>query len=159
MCSIHKTEKVSHGILPASSECDVHLLELVKSSKDTSSSHSSQDVSSSSLHQGHESLVLEDLSEAIQRSIVLDSATRCHHHASSDGINGVRHEPSRDSYSPTKEEGKSDSSILTKDDGLESVVEAKVHATVDEDTNGRDDKTSIKSLYTIRLKGFYVDIN
>merc|ERR1719474_1214628 len=159
ICSTHKSWKDSQGILLASSECDIHLLELIKSGQDTSSSHSSQDVSSCSLHQGHESLVLEDLSEAIQRSIVLNSTTRCHHHSSSNGVDGVGHEPSRDSHSPTKEEGKSHSSILTKDDGLEGIVEAKVHATVDENSDGRDDKTSVKSLNTIGLKGLNVDIN
>merc|ERR1719474_2412855 len=159
ICSTHKSWKDSQGILLASSECDIHLLELIKSGQDTSSSHSSQDVSSSSLHQGHESLVLEDLSEAIQRSIVLNSTTRGHHHPPSDGVDGVGHEPSRDGHSPSKEEGKSHSSILPKDEWLESVVEAEVHATVNENSDGRDDKASIKSLYTIRLESLHVDIN
>merc|ERR1719378_918725 len=126
---------------------------------DTSASDTSKDVGSSSLHQGHESLVLEDLSEAIQRSIVLDSTTRGHHHPPSDSVNGVGHESRSDSHSPSKDERKSNSSILSKDEWLECVIEAKVHATVDEDTNGRDDETSVKSLDTIGLEGLDIDIN
>lgn len=44
---------------------DVELLELVKSSQYTGTSDTSEDVGSSSLHQGHESFILDDLHCAI----------------------------------------------------------------------------------------------
>ena len=47
--------------LLASSEGDVDLLELVKTSQDTGPSHSSENVGSGSLHQRHEALVLQHL--------------------------------------------------------------------------------------------------
>merc|ERR1711983_712043 len=96
--SIHKTDQRKCSLL-SSSEGNVHLLELVKSSQDTGSSNSSQDVGSSSLHQGHESFILENLGEAVQRSLVLGSTSGCHHHAPRDGV------------SPSEKEGKSYSSI------------------------------------------------
>merc|ERR1711955_46898 len=121
--SIHKTDQRRCRLL-SSSEGNVHLLELVESSQDTSSGNSSQDVGSSSLHQGHESLVPENLREAVQGSLVLDSTSGGHHHAPPDGVDGVGHQTSGNCDSPTQEEGESHSSISAKKHGLESVVES-----------------------------------
>merc|ERR1711955_53475 len=124
--SIHKTDQRRCSLL-SSSEGNVHLLELVESGQGTSS-----------LHQGHESLVPENLREAVQGSLVLDSTSGCHHHAPPDGVDGVGHQTSGNCDSPTQEEGESHSSISAKKQGLESIVESEVHSTVDEDTDSRD---------------------
>merc|ERR1712008_220231 len=42
---------------------------------------------------------------------------------------------------------------------LEGVEETEVHATGDEDTNGRDGEASVQALDTIRLEGLDVDID
>merc|ERR1719348_1366071 len=123
------------------------LLEFVKSSQHTSSSNTTENVGSSSLHQRHESLVLHDLDSAVNGSFVLDSTTRGHHHTSSDGINGVGHKSSSDGNSPSKK------------DWLQGVEETEVHATVDEDTDSRDSESSVQSLDTVRLQGLGVDVN
>merc|ERR1719308_282769 len=118
------------------------LLEFVKSSQHTSSSNTTENVGSSSLHQRHESLVLHDLDSAVNGSLVLDSTTGGHHHTSSDGINGVGHKSSSDGNSPSKKEGKGSSSssgenvgselpgsagILGSGEGsLDSILEGKV---------------------------------
>merc|ERR1719422_1809439 len=60
---------------------DVNLLELVETSQHTSTSNTSQDVGSSTLHQGHEALRLDNLHTAIDGALVLDSLARGHHHA------------------------------------------------------------------------------
>merc|ERR1719411_1805244 len=156
--SIHKTDQRRCSLL-SSSEGNVHLLELVKSSQDTSSGDSSQDVGSSSLHQGHESLVPENLGEAIQRSLVLDSTSGGHHHTPSDGVDGVGHQTSGNCDSPTQEEGQSHSSISAEKHGLECVVESEVHSTVDEDTHGRDGESSVETLDSVRLQSLDVDVN
>ena len=52
---------------------NVQCLELVKASKHTSAGDAAQNVCSSSLHQRHESLVLQDLDEAVHGALVLDS--------------------------------------------------------------------------------------
>lgn len=69
---------------------DVQLLELVEPSKDTSASNTSQNVGASTLHEGHETLGLDDLDCTIHRTLVLDSFTGCHHHTTTDGIDRVR---------------------------------------------------------------------
>merc|ERR1719154_1003188 len=141
------------------SPVNVHLLELVKSSQDTRSGNSSQDVGSGSFHQRHESLVLEDLHSAVHGSLVLDSAPGGHHHSPSDGVNGVGHEAGSDGDSPAKEERERDTGVVSQKHRLQSVEETEVHATVDEDTDSRDGKSSVKPLDTVRLEGLGVDIN
>merc|ERR1719154_774204 len=143
----------------SSSPVDVHLLELVESGQDTGSGDSSQDVGSGSLHQRHESLVLEDLRSAVQGALVLDCTTRGHHHSPSDGVNGVGHESSSDGDSPAEEEGERDTGVVSQKHGLQGVEETEVHATVDEDTDSRDGESSVQSLDTVSLQGLGVDIN
>merc|ERR1711976_1104573 len=135
--------------LSSQSPVNVHLLELVKSSQHTSSSNTSQDVGTSSLHQGHESLVLEDLDTAVNGALVLDTTSGGHHHTSSDGVNGVGHKSSSDGDSPTKEEGQSDIRGISQEHGLQGVKKTEVHSSVDEDTNSGDDESSVQTLDTV----------
>merc|ERR1739848_515836 len=146
-------------VLFASSEGDVDLLKLVKPGQDTGSGHSSQNVGSGSLHQRHEALVLQDLREAVEGSLVLDSAAGGHHHPPPDGVDRVGHQAGRDGDCPSQEEGESHSSISSEEHGLQGIVESKVHTTVDEDTDSRDGKSSVESLDAVRLEGLRVDIN
>merc|ERR1712020_9862 len=145
--------------LCSSSEGDVDLLELVETSQDTSASHTTEDVGSGSLHQRHKALVLQDLREAVDGSLVLDSAPGGHHHPPPDGVDGVGHQPGSDGDGPTQEEGESHSGISSEDQRLQGVVQSEVHTTVDEDTDSRDSEASVESLDTIRLEGLGVDIN
>eukprot|EP00916_Digyalum_oweni_P026552 GHVL01043610.1.p2 GENE.GHVL01043610.1~~GHVL01043610.1.p2 ORF type:complete len:219 (-),score=20.59 GHVL01043610.1:782-1438(-) len=69
---------------------DVNGLEAVEPRKHTSASHASQDVGTSSLHHGHEALILNDLCCAVDGTLVLDGLAGGHHHAPSDGVDGVR---------------------------------------------------------------------
>merc|ERR1719322_962939 len=63
------------------------------------------DVGSSTLHQGHETLILHDLDEAVHGALVLDTTAGGHHHPPPHRVNGVGHESSSDGDSPPKEEG------------------------------------------------------
>jgi len=150
---------LSRLYLSSNSPCDVDRLELVETSQDTGTSNTTEDVSSSSLHHGHEALVLEDLHSAVNGALVLDSATGGHHHPPSDSINGVGHQTGGDGNSPTKEEGSSNTGILSQKDGLQRVIQTKVHTSVDEDTDGRDDETSVQTLDTVGLHSLDVDVD
>ena len=75
-----------YSFLLGGSPGDVHGLELVEASEHTGTSHTSQHVGASSLHQGHEALVLEDLHSAVNGALVLDATTGSHHHSPSDGV-------------------------------------------------------------------------
>merc|ERR1719508_690886 len=109
--------------LQACSPCNVHRLELVKSSEHTSTGNTPKNV-----------------------------GTSTHHHGPPDGVNGVGHESSSDCYSPSEEEGKANICVVSEKHGLQGVEHAEVHATVDEDTNSRDGEASVQALDTIRLE-------
>ena len=73
--------------------------------------------------------------------------------------NGVRHESSSDGDSPSQEEGEEDSSVLAEQQRLQSVVEAEVHATVDEDANCGDGEASVQALDAIGLQSLHVHVD
>merc|ERR1712183_423338 len=141
------------------SPSDVHFLELVETSEHTSTSNTSEDIGTSSLHHGHEAFILQDLGSAVNGALVFDSTTGGHHHTPPNSINWVGHKSSSDSHTPAKEERKTNTSTITNKNWLQGVEHAEVHATVDEDTNGRDGESSVQSLDTIRLEGLLIHIN
>merc|ERR1712144_141326 len=147
------------SVLLSQPPADVHCLELVEPCQDTGTSHSSQDVGSGSLHHGHEALVLQDLDSAVDGALVLDAASRGHHHASPNGVNGVGHQAGGDGDGPAQQEGKTHVGIVAQQEGLQGVEHTKVHAAIDEDTDSRDGEASVESLDAVRLEGLGVDIN
>ena len=130
-------------LLLGGSPGDVHGLELVKASEHTGAGHTSQHVGASSLHHGHEALVLEDLHTAVDGALVLDGGTGGHHHTTTDGVDGVGQEAGADGHTPTQEEGQEQGLVVSQEDGLEGIVHAEVHATVDEDTDAGDGETTV----------------
>jgi len=100
---------------------NVDLLELVKTRQDTSTSNTSQDVCTSSLHHGHETFVLQDLCSAVEGALVLDSLARGHHHTTTDGVNRIGEETRSDSDSVAKSKGKDKAGVWAKKDGLQGV--------------------------------------
>merc|ERR1712037_1015414 len=117
-CRSNECETVVAGVevfLLGGSPCNVHGLELVETSQDTSSSNTTEDIGPSALHQAHEALVLQDLHSAVDGTLVLDSTTGGHHHPPPDCINGVGHQASANSDSPSKEERGSDGGVLASD--------------------------------------------
>ena len=138
---------------------DVNFLEFVESSQDTSTGNTSQDIGAGTLHHGHEALVLEDLHAAIDGAVILDGGTRGHHHTSTNGVNGVGHEAGSNGDTPTQQEGKQDRSVFSQKHGLQGIVETEVHATVDEDTDARDDEATVQALDAVGLDGLGVDVD
>ena len=116
--------------LVASPEGNVDLLELVKPSQHSSTGHTSQDIGPGPLHQGHEALIGQDLPEAVEGALVLDTTPGGHHHPPPDSVDGVRHESGGNGDGPTEEEGESHSGVRSEDERLKSVVESKIHSTV-----------------------------
>jgi len=148
-----------NSYLQGCSPCNIHRLELVKSSEHTGTSNTSEDVGTSTLHQGHETFILANSGEAVNGALVLDTTSGGHHHAPPDSVNGVGHESRSDSHSPAEKEGQAKAAVISDKDWLQGVKQTKVHATVDEDTNGRDGEASVQALDTVRLEGLGIDIN
>merc|ERR1719458_43287 len=153
-------EPASNHFLQAGSPRDVHGLELVETSEDTSASNTTEDVGTSTLHHAHESLVLQDLHAAVDGALVLGAATGGHHHPPPDCVNGVGHQASGNGHSPAKDEGGSHRGVLSSDqERLQGIEHTEVHSTVDEDTDGRDGESSVQTLDAIGLQSLDVDIN
>ena len=145
--------------LSANSVGDVDLLELVETGQDTGAGHTTEDIGASALHHGHESLVLEDLHTAVDGALVLDGGTGGHHHTTPDGVDGVGHETGSDGHAPAQQEGQEKGFVVSQKDGLEGIVHAEVHATVDEDADTGDGETTVQALDTVGLEGLPVDVN
>lgn len=142
-----------------SSHVNVGLLDDIETRKNTSSSNTSEDVSASTLHEGHEAFVLDDLHTAVEGGFVVDTSSRGHHHSTSDGIDGVGGEARDDGDGPSEEEGDDEGGIRSKEDGLDGIVKTEVKTSVDEDTDAGDGETSVETGNTVGSDGLLVDID
>ena len=138
---------------------DVDLLEGVEAGQDTGTGHTTEDVSAGALHHGHEALILHDLHGAIDGALVLDGRAGGHHHTTTNGIDGVGHQTGSDGDTIAQAEGQEQSGVGSQKDGLEGIVEAEVHATVDEDAHAGNDETTVETLDTVGLEGLGVDVD
>merc|ERR1719278_1600130 len=119
-----------------------------------------EDVGTSTLHHAHEALVLQDLHSAVDGTLVLDAATRGHHHPPPDCVNGVGHQAGSNGDSPSKEEGSNRRGVLSSNEhGLQCIEHTEVHAMVDKDTNSRDGEASVQALDAIGLQSLHVHVD
>merc|ERR1711989_66438 len=125
---------------------DVEMTSGIETGQDTSTGDTSEDVGAGALHHGHEALVLHDLNGAIDGALVLDGRSGGHHHTTTDGVNGVGHQAGGDGDTVSQAEGQEQPGIGSQENGLQRIVETEVHSTVDEDTDARDDESSVETL-------------
>lgn len=136
-------------------------LELVIDGQDTSTGDTTEDVGTGTLEERLDTLLADDLLEGIERGLVLDSLTGGHHHATTDGIKGVRGDTGTGGDAPTKgERGKEVVLEVTdKEDGLDGVVHAEVETTVDDNTgNGRTEAT-VETADAVSGESLSVDVD
>jgi len=145
--------------LLASSESDVSGGDDVETSKYTSTGDTSENVSTSTFHHGHETFVLQNLGSAIDGTLVFNTTTTGHHHSSSDGIDWVGSQTRNNGDRPTEEEGDKSGSRVANNDWFQRIVKSKVQTSVDEDTDARDDETSVETSNTIRSQSLLVNID
>lgn len=126
---------------------DVVGLHVVEADKDEGSAETTKDVGTSTLEESANSVVLEDLGSAVERSRVLGlSGTRGHHHAATDGVEGVGEETSDDGDGVTEGEAGEETGVLAHEVHLVgSIVDAKVSTTVEDDTDAGDDEAVVDS--------------
>ena len=99
------------------------------------------------------------LEEAVDGSLVLDGLSWGHHHATTDGVDGVGHESGGDGHTPTQDETEDDGVVVSQQDGLERIVQTEVHASVDEDADARDDEAAVQTDEAVGLDGLDVDVD
>lgn len=87
--------------------------------------------------------------------------TRGHHHATTDGIQGVRGNTGTGGDGPAEEERGEEVALkrTNQDDGLDRVVHTEVQTTVDNDTQDGGTETTVETGNTIGSEGLTVDID
>lgn len=148
----------SKNLLVSGSPLNVSVLDNIGTSQDTGAGNTSKDVGSSSFHQRHKTFVLDNCFGAINRTGVFNSTTTGHHHTPSDGVDWVRSQSTDNSDSPSQEETGASGTLFSEKDWSKSIVKSEVESSVDEDTNARDDESSVETLDTIGSESFLVDI-
>lgn len=136
-------------------------LELVVDGQDTSTGNTTENVGTGTLEERLDTLLGDDLLASVEGRLVLDGLTRGHHHATTDGVKGVRGDTGTSGDEPSKgERGKEVVGEVTgKDDGLDGVVHAEVQTTVDDDTSNRGHETTVETGNTVGGEGLAVDVN
>lgn len=134
-------------------------LQLVVTGKHTSASNGTEDVGTSTLEEGLDTLLLDDLGEGVGRAPVLDGLTGGHHHATTHSVEGVGGQTGSDGDTPTEEEGGQEGVLeVTGEEGLERIVETEVETAVDDDAHARDVETTVETDDAIGLEGLLVDV-
>lgn len=136
-------------------------LELIVDGQHTSTGDTTENVGTSTLEQGLDTLLGDDLAESIEGRGVLDGLTRGHHHTPTDGVERVRGNTGTGGDSPTEEErGKEVVGEGTgEEDRLQGVVHAEVQTTVDDNTGDGGTETTVQTSNTVRGEGLAVDVD
>lgn len=132
---------------------DVVGLHVVEADEDEGSAETTEDVGTGTLEEGVDTVVLEDLGSAVEGSRVLGlGGTRGHHHAATDGVEGVGDETSDDGDGVTEGEAGEEAGVLAHEVHLVGgIVDAKVSTTVEDDTDAGDDEAVVDSTLTPSL--------
>jgi hypothetical protein len=136
-------------------------LELVIDGQHTSTGDTTQDVGASTLEQGLDTLLGDDLLEGIEGRRVLDGLTRGHHHTPTDSVKRVRSDTGTSGDSPTEEERGEEvvGEGTGEQDRLQGVVHAEVQTTVDDDTGNGGTETTVQTSNTVRGERLAVDVD
>lgn len=136
-------------------------LELIVDGQHTSTGDTTQDVGASTLEQGLDTLLGDDLLEGIEGRSILDGLARGHHHAPTDGVERVRSNTGTSGDSPTEEERGEEvvGESTGEQDRLQGVVHAEVQTTVDDDTGDGGTETTVQTSNTVRGEGLAVDVD
>ena len=87
--------------------------------------------------------------------------TRCHHHATTDGVERVGSDTSTSRDSPAEQERGQEVTLerADEDDRLDGVVHAEVETAVDDDTSDGGHETTVETGNTVGGEGLLVDID
>jgi hypothetical protein len=135
-------------------------LDLVVDGEHTSTGDTTEDVGTSTLEERLNTLSSDDLATGIEGRLVLDSLTRRHHHATTDGVKRVRGDTSTSGDGPSEQERGQEVTLKVTDEnnGLERVVHAEVQTTVDDYTKNGGHETTVETSNTVRGEGLLVNV-
>jgi len=135
-------------------------LGLVVDGEHTGTGNTTEDVGTSTLEERLDTFGSNDLLSGIQGRLVLDGLTRGHHHTTTDSIERIRSNTSTSSDSPAESERGKEVTLKRTDeeDRLDRVVHTEVKTTVNDDTDTRDDESSVETGNSVGGDGLLVDV-
>ena len=166
-------KQMTHGVDLAEHE----LLELVVQGQDTSTGNTTEDVGTGTLEERADTLLGNDLRAGVHHRLVVDSATRGHHHTTTDSVKRVGGETGTGGDTPAESERGKEVALegADEDDRLDRVVcrisgtsgekrcskltHSKVETTVNNDTNDRGNEATVETGDTVRRKSLPVHIH
>jgi len=136
-------------------------LDLVVDGQDTSTGDTTEDVGTSTLEQGLDTLLGDNLAGSVHGGRVLDGLTRGHHHTTTDGVQRVGGDTGSGGDGPAEQEGSKEVTLkgTNQENGLKRVVHAEVQTTVDNDTDNGGTETTVETGNTVGGDGLAVDVN
>jgi len=136
-------------------------LDLIVDGQDTGTGNTTEDVGTSSLEEGLDTFLGDDLASSIHGRLVLDGLTRSHHHTTTDGIEWVRGDTSTSGDAPSEKEGGKEVALEGSDEEnwLDGIVHTEVQTTVDDDTEDGWTETTVETGNTIGSEGLLVDVD
>ena len=129
-------------------------MDLVVEDENESSSSSSEDVGKRSLEESSGTLVRDNLSEAVNGSLVLllfNWSSRLHHESSSHSIEWVGNDTGSGGHGLSEHPHSNNVGLLDvfKEESFSSIEKTEVGSSVEEDTNNRDLETLVKSTCSV----------
>lgn len=136
-------------------------LELIVDGQDTGTGNTTEDVGTSTLEQGLDTLLGDNLLESVEGRVVLDGLTRGHHHAPTDSVERVRGDTGTSGDGPTKSERGEEVALKStnENDRLDRIVHAEVQTTVDDNSGDGGTEATVQTSDTIGGEGLAVDVN
>jgi hypothetical protein len=135
-------------------------LGLVVDGQDTGTGNTTENVGTSTLEERADTLSGDNLAGSIHGVLVLDGLSGGHHHATTDGVKGVRSDTGTGGDTPSESERSQEVTLEVsgEEDRLERVVHTEVQTTVDDNTSDGGHETTVETSNTVRSEGLLVDV-
>jgi len=128
---------------------EVVVLEVVETDEHESASQTTEDVGTSTLVHGLDTLLSENLASAVEGVLVLSGVlTRGHHHSSANSVERIGDQTGGDGDGIAEGELGEESSLLHEIVLSEGIIETEVSTTIGNDTDARNDETVVNTTLT-----------
>jgi hypothetical protein len=136
-------------------------LHLIVDGQHTGTGDTTENVGTSTLEEGLDTFLGDNLATSIERRLVLDGFTGSHHHTTTDSVQGVRSDTGTSGNWPSESEGGKEVTLKRADeeDRLDRIVHTEVETTVDDDTSNWGTETTVETRDTIGSESLLVNID
>jgi len=121
---------------------EVEVLGVIEADQDESTAETTENVGACTLEESWDTLLNENLAEAVNGALVLAGVfARGHHHTTTDGVQWVGDETSKNGHGVA--DGELHQEVGVGDVHLGGIIETEVGTAVEDDTDARNDETVV----------------